>query len=363
MVDNMSVRFATQRHVLIVIFVLFILALFASFRSLPSSSIPHLDPAQNQAPLPIHNDGAPKHNTPSSAAPPVSPNSNSRCDTLPQIKDTLIVVKTGANEVYEKLPTQLMTALECYKDILIFSDLEQKIGQYEIHDALDNVSEEVKKTSEDFQYYRTLQQYKANRQELAALKEKSGKAAWNLDKFKFLHILEKTWKMRKGMKWYVFIEADTYLVQTNLLLWLDKLDHTKPLYMGSPTYIANDAFSHGGSGYILSGEALRKFADGDDGIAQRHDVGMVKEQFGDYALMKALKEKGVLFTKVWPMLQAEKPSALPFGPGPDNGVRHWCQPLVTMHHITSDEASRLYEFEGKRKDVSVRVSCTMSVLC
>lgn len=246
-----------------------------------------------------------------------------------------------------------MTALECYSDILIFSDLAQKIGHYEIHDALDNVSEEVKKTSPDFEYYRLLQEYKENRQEVASLKEKSGKAAWNLDKFKFLHMLEKTWKMRKGRKWYVFIEADTYLIQTNLLLWLDRLDHTKALYMGSPTYIGGDAFSHGGSGYVLSGEALRKFADGDEGLAQRHDADMVNEQYGDFALMKALKEKGVEFTKVWPLLQGEKPSTLPFGPGPDNGVKHWCQPVVTMHHITSDEVSRLWEFEANRKDVSV----------
>ena len=353
MANNMFLRFATHRAGLTVIFVICIFALLASFRTLPSSS-------SSSAPqVPIHNDGAPKHNTPSSSPPtlppttPTNTQSNPRCDSLPQIKDTLIVVKTGANEVYEKLPTQLLTALECYSDILIFSDLEQKIGHYDIHDALADVDPEVKKTSPDFEYYRTLQEYKANRQELAALKEKSGQAAWNLDKFKFLHMLEKTWKMRKGRKWYVFIEADTYLVQTNLLLWLDKLDHTKPLYMGSPTYIGGDAFSHGGSGYILSGEALKKFADGDEGIAQRHDKEMGKEQFGDYALMKALKEKGVEFTKVWPMLQAEKPSALPFGPGPDNGIRHWCQPIVTMHHITSDEASRLWQFEGTRKDISV----------
>lgn len=166
-------------------------------------------------------------------------------------------------------------------------------------------------------------------------------------------MLEKTWKMRPDKKWYVFIEADTYLVQSNLFLWLERLNHERALYMGSPTYIGGDAFSHGGSGYILSGAALKKFADEDEGIAQRFDEDMSKEQYGDHMLMKALKSKGVEFSKVWPMLQAEKPSALPFGPGPDNGVRHWCQPIVTMHHITSDEASRLWEFEGKRKDLKV----------
>lgn len=330
-------RFASQRVVVIVIFVICFFVLAASFHGLPSTEAS----LRGDPDTPVQHPQAPTAWKP-----------NPRCDALPAIKDTLIVVKTGANEVYEKLPTQLLTALECYSDILIFSDLAQQIGHYVIHDALDNVTESVKQ-SVDFEYYHTLQSYKENRQDLAKLKETSGKAAWNLDKFKFLHMLEKTWKMRRGRKWYVFIEADTYLVQTNLLLWLAKMDHTKPLYMGSPTYIGGDAFSHGGSGYILSGEALKQFADGDEGIAQRHDKGMVGEQFGDYALMKGLKEKGVEFTKVWPMLQAEKPSALPFGPGPDNGAKHWCQPITTMHHITSDEASRLWEFEGKRKDPRV----------
>jgi hypothetical protein len=352
MANNMFLRFATQRILLAAVFAFCLLALAASFHSLPqkTSPAPVFQPQHTSIPQPTHTPVSKPTSAPDAVE---STKSNPRCDSS-RLADTLIIVKTGANEVYDKLPTQLITALECYKDLLIFSDLEQRIGHYEIHDALDNVTESVKSGTSEFDYYRTLQAYKKDRQEISTLKGKTGDAAWNLDKFKFLHMLEKTWKMRPKRKWYVFIEADTYLVQSNLLLWLERMDPSEPLYLGSPTYIGGDSFSHGGSGFILSGTALSKFAEGDEGIAARYDERMKSETYGDYMLMKALRDKGVGFEKKWPMLQAEKPSALPFGPGPDNGVRHWCQPIVTMHHITPDEASRLWEFEGTREDIKVR---------
>ena len=275
-----------------------------------------------------------------------------RCNALSNFPDTVIIVKTGANEIYDKVPTQILTALHCYEDLLFFSDLDQQLGPYSIHDALANVTESVKLNNPQFDYYRTLQQYYKDGQDIGALRAETGNAAWNLDKYKFLHMLEKTWKLRPNRKWYVYIEADTYLVQSNLRLWLDRLDASKPLYLGSPTYLNGEAFSHGGSGFILSGTSLSQFANGDEGVAARYDEMMQRESFGDFVLMRALKNKGIDFSAAWPMLQAEKPSTIPFGPGPDNGVRHWCQPIVTMHHITPDEASQIWTFEQQRRNVT-----------
>ena len=48
------------------------------------------------------------------------------------------MVKTGASEAVEKVPTQMATTLRCAKHVLHFSNLEQDIGQYHLHDALDN---------------------------------------------------------------------------------------------------------------------------------------------------------------------------------------------------------------------------------
>ncbi|KAH8754459.1 hypothetical protein BGZ57DRAFT_945022 [Hyaloscypha finlandica] len=35
--------------------------------------------------------------------------------------------------------------------------------------------------------------------------------AWTLDKYEFLHVLEKTWAMKSDMDWYVIIDADSYI--------------------------------------------------------------------------------------------------------------------------------------------------------
>lgn len=324
--------------------IVFIVCIFALLTSLPSRSLP---PSASRLPS-----LQPQPTSSSSSDAPLQ--SQRRCDAFASSADTLVVVKTGANEIYEKLPTQLLTELECYTDLLIFSDLDQYIGPFHIHDALDNVTETAKLSNPDFDYYRTLQEYKRDGQDISTLRSSTGDEAWNLDKYKFLHMLEKTWNMSPGRKWYVFIEADTYLVRSNLLLWLGRLDSSQPLYLGSPTYANNEAFAHGGSGVILSGAALSKFAKGDPGVAARYDEAMKNEQFGDYMLMKALRDKGIEFSGRWPMLQAEKPATIPFGPGPDNGVRHWCQPIVTMHHITPHEASSIWKFEQQRPDTKVR---------
>ena len=284
----------------------------------------------------------------------VPTSSNPGCDVFAKSAGVQVIVKTGANEIYEKLPTQLLTSLRCYEDLLIFSDLEQRIGPHHVHDALDNVTESVKLDNPDFDYYRTLQEYQKNGQDLGTLK--GGDAAWNLDRYKFLHMLEKTWRMRPDRDWYVFIEADTYMVRSNLLIWLARLDPSKPLYLGSPTFVGADAFAHGGSGIILSKGAMAKFFEGGpaSGVAASYDETMKLSGLGDHALMKALRDKGVEFSHRWPMLQAEKPTTIPFGPGPDNGVRHWCQPIVTTHHITPDEASTIWQFEQRRATPQVR---------
>ena len=346
--STIMLRLSTgQRNVLSGLFVFCLVGVIYAFGyfPLPNSKPQYSTPPEPAAPA------APA----ATKFPPASVSIDSGCNPLAVPSDTVIIVKTGANELYEKLPTQLLTSLHCYddEDLLFFSDLEQNLGLYTIHDALDNVTESVKINNQHFDYYRTMQQYHKDGQSVNTIvREQTREAAWNLDKYKFLHMLEKSWKLRPNRKWYVYIEADTYLVQSNLRLWLERLDSSKPLYLGSPTYVNGVGFAHGGSGIVLSGAALSQFADGDEGVAARYDEMMTHEMYGDYVLMKALKDKGVDFTSAWPMLQNEKPSTIPFGPGPDNGVRHWCQPIVTMHHITPEEASQIWAFEQTRQDVA-----------
>lgn len=45
------------------------------------------------------------------------------CQGFPNTEDVMVVMKTGATEAFEKMPTQLLTSLQCLPDFLLFSDL------------------------------------------------------------------------------------------------------------------------------------------------------------------------------------------------------------------------------------------------
>ncbi|KAF9887925.1 hypothetical protein FE257_009447 [Aspergillus nanangensis] len=275
---------------------------------------------------------------------------NPTCDVIPALDQIQVIVKSGSNILYDKLPTQLLTTLQCYHDILLLADSEQDLGPYHVHDVLANVNATIKATHPDFEYYRTIQQYQQDGLDLRLLRDTptSKKAAWTLDKYKFIHMLDQTWKQRPGREWYVFIEADTYLVLRNLALWLKRMDPAEAIYLGSAASYKSEAFAHGGSGIILSRAAMARVLDDDPGLTERYDQLLQHEVYGDYVFMKALKEKGVALQNSWPMLQGEKQNSLPFGPGPGSGRRHWCQPLVTMHGVTPGDVSGMWNFEQQR---------------
>ncbi|KAB8239588.1 uncharacterized protein BDW43DRAFT_258559 [Aspergillus alliaceus] len=296
-----------------------------------------------------------------SSFPQTTPKHNSSTLTLDDVRCTgshdtshiQVVVKTGTNIIYDKLPTQLLTALRCIQDPLIFADSEQDIGPYHVHDVLANVNETLKITHPDFAYYRTIREYESAGRDIRLLRDSSRQAAWDLDKYKFIHMLVQTWERRPGYDWYVFVEADTYLFWGNLVQWLERMDPGQPLYLGSAATFNGEKFAHGGSGVILSRAAMARVLDGDPDLAARYDERMHEEIYGDYVLMKALKEKGIPLSDKWPMMQGEKQNTLPFGPGPDSGVRHGCQPLITMHSVTPMDVNAMWNYEQRRQTPEV----------
>lgn len=165
----MLLRLLSQRTLLTTAFVFGILILLASHRLYGHLILPSVSSL----------------GTPARTLPIELVRSDQHCTNFPGSGDILVVIKTGANEIHEKLPTQLLTSLRCYSDILIFSDLEQYVGPFNVHDALKNVSNAIKAQSSDFDYYRQLQDYKKNDQDITNLRDESGSAAWYLDKYSF----------------------------------------------------------------------------------------------------------------------------------------------------------------------------------
>jgi hypothetical protein len=89
--------------------------------------------------------------------------------------------------------------------------------------------------------------------------------AWKLDKWKFLPITDRAYTDRPQSKWFVFLEADSYLVWENFMVWLEHFDHTRPHYLGYQMQIGATVFAYGGSGYAISNAAMSKV------VNYRHD--------------------------------------------------------------------------------------------
>lgn len=284
----------------------------------------------------------------------VEPLGDVRCKAFPDPGNLLITIKTGATEAYEKLLPQILTSLGCSKQFEIFSDLEETIGSYKLHDSLKNFDPEMKRTHPDFEIYRLLQEYQATGQDLAELAKKH-KDVWTLDKYKFMHMVQDTWDMHPNLDWYMFIESDTYVFWTNLNIWLQRLDASEMLYLGSEANAVGQQFAHGGSGFVLSGKLLKKFAGDDKEMASRNDKILETSCCGDMTLARGIqKYVGVQVQNNWPWINGENPWTIPFNPD------RWCLPIITFHHVSPRQRAAIYRFEQQRENPNVKAIPTTS---
>ncbi|TAQ86255.1 hypothetical protein B7494_g5433 [Chlorociboria aeruginascens] len=300
------------------------------------------------------------------ALPPPPPILTKEQQVIASLRASGIVVifKTGAQEV-SQLSIHLGTTLRHLneQDILIFSDQQGSIGPFAITDALRNVDQKIRESDPDFEIYRAIRTFQSTGQDIEDLKEDkskgNGRSGWRLDKYKFIHMVEEAFQQRPDAKWYVFIETDSYVIWSNLVEWLGRLDSTKATYLGAPVYISRQAFGHGGSGYVLSNAAMNRLLGPEQpqGVAASWDKRMKDKCCGDYALGIALTEKGVNVTNARPLLNGFKPTTLPYGP-----KAHWCQPVVTMHHLLPHEVSAIWRFERRREILGNTQAATFSEL-
>ncbi|RYC54367.1 hypothetical protein CHU98_g11843 [Xylaria longipes] len=274
-------------------------------------------------------------------------NTSNICARFPDTDGILLVMKTGATEAFDRIPTQLLTTMSCLPDnFLIFSDMEQQMGPYHIYDALSAIDEADKARIADFDLYRTQQECVVSQKSCIDTKDQK-QSAWNLDKYKFLPMIEQTWRMRPGHDWYIFAEADTYVFWANMVHWLKKKSGLNPrekIYLGSRSFVSNRPFAHGGSGYILSGGVLKHLVEKNTNLTSQYTDQATRECCGDLLVALALDEhEGIKIRQAWPMINGEKPTTIPYGRG------HWCEPILTMHHMNAEEISTVWQFEQTRK--------------
>ena len=347
--SSMLLTSGSRGRTILLAVAIFIVALFLILRSSVIETAPWPSTGTSKSGS-TSQSSSPSHYTQSdgdsSGHPPLQ-NEPNPCTGFPDTSDILLVMKTGATEAYDKLPVHFMTTLQCVKDVIIFSDMEMQMGEYHLIDTLDTISDSVKKDNGDFDLYKYLKDYERIGQDPRGLKDSF--SGWNLDKYKFLPMLSKTWKHRQDAKWYVFVEADTGMNWDNIRTFLDKLNPEKAQYIGSPTYLDIE-FAHGGTGYIISGAAMRKAVGGHPDIQEKYDSMVHGICCGDRMPAAVLLDEQIKLTKAWPMLNGEQPFSVPYTD------QHWCAPILTMHHMTAQEISQVWNFEQERKAQGNHVS-------
>ncbi|KAI7266981.1 hypothetical protein KC335_g7986, partial [Hortaea werneckii] len=224
------------------------------------------------------------------------------CQQLGQPDDVVVVMRTGATEIKDKLPIHFNTTFRCYPDFLIFSDYEETFEGYQIHDVLADVDSSLKQSNDDFKHYERLQELGREglqADELHGESYESGPVGkndnpgWRLDKWKFLPMIVQSLKLRPEKKWFVFVEPDTYIVWSNMIQWLQKLDARKPLYYGSEVQIGDDIFAHGGTGFVMSRPAMKMGADEYLKNADEWHARTAAHWAGDCILGTALNQAGL----------------------------------------------------------------------
>lgn len=282
------------------------------------------------------------------------------CPPLPGIEDILVVMKTGVTEARDKVPIHFSTTLRCIPHYVIYSDFDEEIEGVQIHDVLKHMDPEVTNQVPDFDIYNRIA--RGGRKGLEqhdfadVANSNTGKPnnpGWKLDKWKFLPMAQEALKQKPKAKWFVFMEADTFISWPTLLAWLDKFDHKKPFYIGTETQIGDVIFAHGGSGFILSNPALSKASKEYEKRRNELDHYTNAHWAGDCVLGKVLADAGVNLHFSWPILQNSNLGEL------DEFITDlyrepWCYIAVALHHLSSKDIEGLWKYEQKRwNDVSL----------
>ncbi|CAD0110287.1 unnamed protein product [Aureobasidium uvarum] len=295
------------------------------------------------------------------SAPQIQPGEpDLSCRNLPGANDTLVVLKTGSTEIQDRLPIHFSTTLRCYPNYMIFSDHEEDYEDQHIFDALSGVSPELVDHHKDFELYRNLKQdgravlkssdLSGSGTEATQWHGKVENPGWKLDKWKFLPMLNRTLHEYPDKKWYVFVEADSYLLWASLLEYLAVLDPSKPHYTGSIMFIGDTVFAHGGSGFMVSQPAMHMVVD--QYAAHKAEIEAYTDGHwaGDCVLGKVFTEAGVKFTDAWPIMQGDYPGLVAYArpdgrPIADPNKRVWCYPTVSYHHVSPEMIEDLWKYE------------------
>jgi hypothetical protein len=318
------------------------------------------------------------------------------------------MVKSGSNVIRHRLPPHLRTTLssrKCVPNYVIYSDKSETINGFKTVDVFANVSSTIRETEDFQQFYvkHKKREPKAERHTKTSKhdrvmhdNQKLQNGAWRLDRFKFVPAFIHAVNNWPDMKWYIFMEADSYLFLDNVFQYLSTLNSSESLYIGSATLstkFEGAAFAHGGAGFVvsqgaikrtfkkyptnietISGEIANKICCGDQLIGEiMAQLGQTKifrqnqEVVETQRLIKEMdEEKKIdlehLTGKQNLQHQLQKPihgsDILPWGvrfqtETPEHalyGPHSWCTELLSFHHLKPHDILRLARWDALHRE-------------
>ncbi|KAB8446190.1 hypothetical protein FH972_025172 [Carpinus fangiana] len=272
------------------------------------------------------------------------------CPSLELANDVVLVLKTGGTEAARRLPAYYETFLKCVPQYEVYSDVEDEINGHHVQNALDEIDDSIKQRHSDFKLYFELQDSKALGGDLTGVRQKAYKKeegdGWKLDKWKFLPMVQKVSAKYPDTPWFFFLEADSYLIWPNLLLFLAQISATSPLYIGAGNIINGPTFAHGGSGWIMSNPAIKTAVHQIESSETKYNDLVEEEACGDNVLGKVMDAAGVGFTSASEHLQNETPTTANYG------YFNWCYAAMTFHHLSSEETRELWSFQQAHRSAA-----------
>ncbi|KAL4802624.1 hypothetical protein BDV18DRAFT_166932 [Aspergillus unguis] len=263
----------------------------------------------------------------------------------------LVILRTGATEILDKVGVHLDTTLQCVQYYAIFSDFEEDFLGVHVHDVLRSVNEENRKTDPDFGIYNRLRTSGREglvtddwKDDVNGPLGKPGNPGWKLDKWKFAPMVDEALLIRPDSQWFIFMEADTYIIWRNMVRWLSRLDHTKAHYLGAPMQMGKEIFAYGGAGIVLSRSAMKLVSQYRAENFTTVEQMTADDWAGDHVLGRILIEQGIPLAWGWPSLNPSNVWEFEYLT-PGLGRRPWCYPAVSFHHMSPRDIREMWLFK------------------
>lgn len=266
-----------------------------------------------------------------------------------------VVLKIGAAETDRLMASHVNGSTSCIPNLLVVSDISQTLGPFYAHDVLADVIHILSEGDRQIYQHQRESYYYWN----TGLQP--NQAARNLDRYKFLAMVEYAYAQNPSTKWYVFTETDTTVLWENMAQLLERFNWADPVYIGSPSPgrrweshfgSRSTFFVYGGSGIVLSVTAIEKLLQGNRGGSGAGDLtsqllinkyqDLVRDDCcGDSVLGYVSFQEGVKIQGQWPMFNPHPLHKTPLSKA------YWCQPAISFHKSDPIAARELWDWEQK----------------